>query len=72
MNISAVVQRFDTGPTEELAPTLTDALEDIERNLDELPRAVDAGHAEARRLACLEASPITDQERADLIAEETR
>lgn len=45
MNISAVVQRFDTGPTEELAPALTDALEDIERNLDELPRAVDAGHA---------------------------
>lgn len=50
MNISAVVQRFDTGPTEELAPALTDALEDIERNLDELPRAVDAGHA-AYRLA---------------------
>ena len=52
------------------AADLDAALVDVERCVAALATATST--LEARRLACLEASPITDQERADLIAEETR
>ena len=56
------------GPT--LPPTSTPRFVDVERCVAALATATST--LEARRLACLEASPIIDQERADLIAEETR
>ena len=64
---------FSTGLSDQLVRSAADldaALVDVERCVAALATATST--LEARRLACLEASPIIDQERADLIAEETR
>ena len=62
-----------TGLSDQLVSSAADldaSLVDVEGLVAALATATST--LEARRLACLEASPITDQERADLIAEETR